>query len=93
MNRRSFFRSLTLIGSAASLSPNIFIPKFEPVKWKLTTPDLSFNSRDFTGKWYFTMEMLKNETQRIQKEFLLKRADAFIELTIPLDDAKTLQLI
>jgi len=33
-NRRSFFRSLALIGSAAAGCPGLFIPKFEPVKWK-----------------------------------------------------------
>ena len=38
MNRRSFFRSLALVGAAASLSPDIFIPKFEPVKWKVIAP-------------------------------------------------------
>jgi hypothetical protein len=34
MNRRGFFKSLALIASAASLSPTIFIPKFEPVRWR-----------------------------------------------------------
>jgi len=34
MNRRSFFSSLAVLAGAASLSPNIFIPKFEPVIWK-----------------------------------------------------------
>lgn len=38
MNRRGFFKSLALIGAAASVSPHIFIPKFEPVKWKVWTP-------------------------------------------------------
>ena len=37
MNRRSFFSSLAAFAGAASLSPNIFIPKFEPVKWKVRT--------------------------------------------------------
>jgi len=32
--RRSFFKSLALIGSAAAGCPGIFIPKFEPVRWK-----------------------------------------------------------
>lgn len=36
MNQRSFFKSLVLIGAAASLSPQIFIPKFEPVRWKVS---------------------------------------------------------
>src|SRR5678809_1004806 len=34
MNRRSFFSKAALIGAAVSLSPAIFIPKFEPVRWK-----------------------------------------------------------
>lgn len=38
MNRRTFFNSIARVAAAASLSPNIFIPKFEPVKWKVTRP-------------------------------------------------------
>jgi hypothetical protein len=34
MNRRHFFRSVAALDGAASLSPTIFIPKFEPVPWK-----------------------------------------------------------
>lgn len=33
-DRRSFFKSLALIGAAAVGCPGIFIPKFEPVRWK-----------------------------------------------------------
>lgn len=33
-NRRNFFKSLAMLTGAASLSPQIFIPKFEPVRWK-----------------------------------------------------------
>jgi hypothetical protein len=35
MNRRSFFSSVGALIGAASLSPNIFIPKLDPVKWKV----------------------------------------------------------
>jgi hypothetical protein len=35
MNRRSFFSKFGLLAAAASVSPTIFIPKFEPVKWKV----------------------------------------------------------
>ena len=35
MNRRSFFRSLALLSSAAVAAPNIFLPKFEPVRWRI----------------------------------------------------------
>jgi hypothetical protein len=38
MNRRGFFKSLALVAGAASLSPQIFIPKFEPVRWKVIRP-------------------------------------------------------
>lgn len=34
MNQRSFFKSLALIGAAASVSPQIFLPRFEPVRWR-----------------------------------------------------------
>jgi hypothetical protein len=34
MNRRSFFKSLALLGAGAVVAPNIFIPKIESVKWK-----------------------------------------------------------
>lgn len=34
MDRRGFFKSLALMAGAVSVSPTIFIPKFEPVKWK-----------------------------------------------------------
>lgn len=35
-NRRNFFKSLAMLAGAASISPQIFIPKFEPVKWKVS---------------------------------------------------------
>lgn len=35
-NRRSFFKSLALLGAAAAGCPGVFVPKFEPVKWKRT---------------------------------------------------------
>lgn len=35
IDRRSFFKSFAALIGAASLSPQIFIPKFEPVKWKV----------------------------------------------------------
>lgn len=35
MNRRSFLgKSLAVLAGAVSLSPDIFIPKFEAVRWK-----------------------------------------------------------
>jgi hypothetical protein len=43
MNRRRFFTSLGLIAGAASVSPQIFIPKFESVRWK----SFVFNQRGF----------------------------------------------
>jgi hypothetical protein len=35
MNRRSFFRSLALLSSAAAVAPDIFLPKFQPVRWTI----------------------------------------------------------
>lgn len=60
MNKRNFFKSLALMAGAASISPQIFIPKFEPVKWKASTAfeeilvpfDFAFPSQ-FFGKWDF----------------------------------------
>ena len=41
--RRNFFRSLAALAGAASISPQIFIPKFEPVRWKVAALDLPFS--------------------------------------------------
>lgn len=35
MNRRGFFSRFAVLAAAASLSPTVFIPKFEPVRWKV----------------------------------------------------------
>jgi hypothetical protein len=35
LSRRSFFRSLALIGAGVTAAPGIFIPKLEPVVWKV----------------------------------------------------------
>lgn len=37
MNRRNFFTSIGLILAGAS-APGIFLPKFEPVRWKVKRP-------------------------------------------------------
>lgn len=34
MNRRGFFKAFSVLAGAASLSPMLFVPKFEPVHWK-----------------------------------------------------------
>lgn len=39
MNRRSFFTSLGAV-AAACAAPSIFIPKFEPVRWKFIKPSM-----------------------------------------------------
>lgn len=41
MNSRSFFKSLAMLTAGAAVAPGIFIPKFEPVKWKLTRGGLT----------------------------------------------------
>lgn len=53
-NRRTFFKSLAMLGAAAAGCPGIFVPKFEPIRWKITKPD-ALNWRDFGGKWTFIM--------------------------------------
>lgn len=60
MNRRRFFTGLGAVLAAAS-APGIFIPKFEPVRWKVLTPEfeMPFNARQFAGKWKFVMEELE----------------------------------
>lgn len=52
-NRRGFFRSLAALVGAASVSPTIFLPKFEPVKWKRGPEPFPFNPNDFYGVWQF----------------------------------------
>lgn len=39
MNRRSFFKSLALIAGAAAAAPQVFVPKFEPVHWRVIKPE------------------------------------------------------
>lgn len=65
MDRRGFFKSLSLIGAAA-VAPAIFIPKFEPVNWKISRAvinpdwihaqreiDFLFNPSAYYGSWTF----------------------------------------
>ena len=40
MNRRGFFKSLALLGAAAAVAPGVFVPKFEPVRWKVVRPTI-----------------------------------------------------
>lgn len=52
MNRRHFFKSLATVAGAASVSPLIFIPKFEPVRWRrpaLTQSLMIWKSQDLDG--------------------------------------------
>jgi hypothetical protein len=52
MNRRGFFKSLALLAGAASVSPQIFIPKFEPVRWKVINPQsYPFRAKELYGEW------------------------------------------
>ena len=47
MNTRSFFKSLALLTAGAATCPGIFIPKFEPVVWKVCAAPC----RDFEGEF------------------------------------------
>lgn len=57
-SRRSFFKSLAMLGAAAVGAPGIFIPKFEPVKWKTLSPVNAnfheFDPRKYYGEWRST---------------------------------------
>jgi hypothetical protein len=59
MNRRRFFTKFGLLASAASMSPTIFIPKFEPVRWKrgwsFQSCDFTFSYIDMAGVWDLRM--------------------------------------
>lgn len=56
-DRRSFFKSLMLLGAAAAGCPGIFIPKFEPVKWKvISSTNPVWSERDYVGEWSFIMD-------------------------------------
>ena len=52
MNRRKFFNSFGVLIGAASLSPSIFIPKFEPVKWKVQTKEICVINPDWLNAPY-----------------------------------------
>ncbi len=54
-NRRSFFKSLSLIGSAAIGCPGIFIPKFEPIRWKRIVDPRSIPNPDWINAEFTTM--------------------------------------
>lgn len=68
MDRRGFFKSLALMAGAVSVSPTIFIPKFEPVKWKRAAQfthswainpewvNAPFEPRLYFGEWTFTFK-------------------------------------
>lgn len=53
-NRRSFFKSLALLASGAAVAPGIFVPKFEPVRWKVT-PSYTFDPPNYFGKWRWVL--------------------------------------
>lgn len=65
-DRRYFFKSLAMLGAAAVGCPGIFIPKFQPVKWKVSQSIANTHWTDpkrVFGKWQFiqTTYHLKGE--------------------------------
>jgi len=50
--RRSFFRSIAALTGAASVSPLIFLPKFEPVRCR-NVHRFQFDPRNYYGTWQF----------------------------------------
>jgi len=68
MNRRGFFTRLGLLAGAASVSPTIFLPRFEAVHWKVVRPVMMgilgqevywmpFSAREFYGQWRWVAEV------------------------------------
>ena len=65
MNRRTFFKSVSTLLSVASLSPQIFIPKFEPVHFKVISrivPNPAYINaayelvaREMSGYWSYDL--------------------------------------
>jgi hypothetical protein len=49
MKRRNFFNSLAAFAGVASLSPQVFIPKFEPVQWKVILPNTQWIVAQWVG--------------------------------------------
>jgi len=67
MNTRSFFKSLALLTAGAAVAPGIFIPKLEPVRWKVAKPvirkwvvEYRFNPKDYIGEWRWQGCVLEN---------------------------------
>ena len=58
-SRRSFFKSLALLGAAAAGCPGLFIPKLEPVRWKVIAPPRGWFMAEY--KYAFTMHDAKIE--------------------------------
>jgi hypothetical protein len=68
MNRRGFFTRLGVLVGAASLSPTIFVPKFEAVRWKVVRSEVVeeiwgghvcwtiFSARELAGEWRWVSE-------------------------------------
>lgn len=77
-DRRSFFKSISLIGAAAVGCPGIFIPKLEPVHWKGDPRQrLNPNWVNAPYEWYFVyLDSPMTATQR-------RCADVWGKIEIP----------
>ena len=83
MNTRSFFKSLTMLTVGVSVSPAIFIPKFESVKWVRTSPQLigwdvvcDFDRKLGVGTWQARGYGLQNGVLRPLKFGPIHRVDS-----------------
>ena len=62
MNRRNMLKSLAAI-FAASFAPALFIPKFEPVRWKIYAPTRGMSCTSFS-------EFLRSRTEAFDERIL-----------------------
>ena len=73
--RRSFFKSLAILSAAAAGCPGVFIPKFEPVKWKriiqprgLYFVEFHYAIKDFEKTFEQVIFYKRDGTQEIIKD-------------------------
>lgn len=62
ISKRAFFSRLGLVVGAASLSPTIFVPKFEAVHWKVSVPQ--WQQREFIEGFFWRRTLFEHERGR-----------------------------
>jgi hypothetical protein len=97
MNRRAFFKFGSLFVGAASVAPQIFIPKFEPVRWKKSVQAVSvqMHSLGTFDKWIFPIIANMPENDVIDQLVALQPMASPVSqivYTSSLDGAKAAQM-